>query len=144
MSVRLRSVKWLVACIVAAFVVALSWITFEDVGGVGGSQASRAAAIVYGTVVRDSSGSHLVIDEIWKSPTGQERLSIGGTIPLRVPSDSSVTVPDKAVIFFKYPVMRSSGPLHIGSIAYVHDGRVGSSGMPLTEFKKATLASPGT
>ena len=144
MSIRLRSVKWLVACIVAAFVAALAWITLEHLGAVGGSQESRAAAIVYGTVVRDSSGSHLVIDEIWKSSADQKNLSLGDTIPLQTSTDSSVTVPDKAVIFFTHPVMRSNGPLHIGSIAYVHDGRVGSSGLSFAEFKKACLASPGT
>ena len=140
---RLRSTKWLVVCIVAGFVAALAWITFEDLG-IGGSQASRAAAIAYGTVSRNQSEVHLVIDEIWKAPASGGDLVVGDSIPLHAPSDSSVIVPDKAVVFFTYPVFRHSGHLQIGSIAYVHNGTVGSSKMPVAEFKKMCLATPGT
>jgi hypothetical protein len=123
-------------------VAALVWIAFEDLSGDLRSEASRATAIAYGSVLQDASGSHFVIEEIWKNASNGYGLAIGTSIPLKTGGDSSAVIPDKAVVFFTHPVFSRNDRIQIGSVAFVHKGRVGSSAISVSELKGICGAAP--
>jgi hypothetical protein len=137
----------LLPCIIAAFLGALAWITFEDVSTLNDprSAASHAAAIVLCSVHPEQPNPHLVFEEIWKPGPSSNELSVGTSISFSPSGSSSDHLPSRAVVFFRRPIWSRSGNLQKDAIFYF-DGDVvrRSPQMTISELKAICVATPGT
>jgi hypothetical protein len=144
---RFGPLKWLLLCIVAAFLGALAWITFEDVSTLSDprSAASHAVAIVLCNVHREQPNPHFVVEEIWKPAPGAHDLSVGSSISFAPPGFASARTLSKAVVFFRRPLWSRTGKLQKNAVFYF-DGDVvlHSPRMTISELKAICVATPGT
>jgi hypothetical protein len=135
------ALKWLVACLVAAFVAALAWITIEDFsGGDPRSEVSDSTAVALCSVHADQANPQLVIEEIWKQPAAGDQLSLGMSISFAAPRNKSVPIASKAVVLFQ----TSRGRLRKSSVWYAEGDRLLYLNIPLTEFKALCATTPST
>jgi hypothetical protein len=144
---RFGPLKWWLSCIVAAFLGALAWITFEDVSTLNDprSAASHAAAIVLCSVHSEQPNPHLVVEEIWKlAPSGHD-LSVGTSISFTPSGPASARILSKAVVFFRRPLWSRNGKLQKDAV-FFFDGDVVllSPRMTISELKAICVATPGT
>jgi hypothetical protein len=135
-----RGLKWLLIGIGIAAVAWLVWITVQDLSPIDiHSQASRAAAIGYGTLHTASGSSHIIIDEIWKQSASGSPLTVG-TAVYTPPLGSGSRHPDGFIVFFTASGLSGSGPLRPGAIVAVYQGRVASEDMSLSDAKALCVA----
>src|SRR5436309_13079285 len=109
-----RAKRWIAFLLICAALVG-AWLVWHALYTVSPldmrTEASRADAVVYGSVREDSGRRQVVVEEIWKSSIETE-LRVGVAIPVpQLPHDAH---PERLVVFLE----RSSrdGRLHAGTI----------------------------
>lgn len=137
-----RRVKLLLLCIGPAIVVGLVWISVHDFSPINiRSQASRSAAIGYGTLHTSDGRSRIVIEEIWKQPASGSQLAIG-TAVYAPPLKSTHSPPDGFIVFFSRAPLSRGSPLRSAAIVAVYQDRVALEDISLSEAKTLCAADP--
>jgi hypothetical protein len=129
----IRSRRWITVVLIGgAVVVAWQWWnTLHNVPDLDiRAEAARSAAIVYGTVRDDAGRRSLVVDEIWKRPSGGSDLTVGMAIAVPLPPDAH---PERLVIFLERSPLASG--LRAGTILAVNDGQLGWPKMSVEDAK---------
>ena len=135
-----RGLKWLLIGIGIAAVGWLTWVTVQDLSAIDiRSQASRAAAIGYGTLHTANGSSHIIIDEIWKQSASGSSLTVG-TAVYAPPFGSDSQHPDGFIVFFHGTGLLGSGRLRSAAILAIYQGRVASENMSVSEAKALCVA----
>ena len=133
--------KWLLICVGAAVVGRLVWVTVEDLSPIDlRVQASRAAAIGYGTLHPVNGSSRIVIDEVWKQSASGSSLSVG-TAVYTSSADRGSRHPDGFIVFFGRAGLFGSGPLQSNAVVAVYKGRVATNDISVAEAKALCVAS---
>jgi len=136
-----RRWKWLLICTVAAVVVAIAWITVEELRPpLIRSQASSSAAIGYGTLRESTKHPKIVINEIWKRPSSGGNLAVGDVIA--VPAAAARVGADGFIVFFKRPWFSHGARLRVSPIVAVYHGRVPLEDISISEAKALCVATP--
>ena len=132
--------KWLLICLGAVVVGWLIWVTVEDLSPIDlRVQASRAAAIGYGTFHPVNGSSRIMIDEVWKQAASGSSLSVG-TIVYTPSADGGSWRPDEFIVFFGRAGLFGSGRLQSNAVVAVYKGRVATDDMPVAEAKALCVA----
>jgi len=135
------AVKWLIGCLVAAFVAAVAWITIEDFSsGDPRGEISTSDAVALCSVHADQPNPELEIEEIWKQPTAGERLTVGGSVSFIPPKDKSARVASQAVVLFR----NSNGRLRKTSVWYAKGDQLLFLDIPLSDLKALCATTPGS
>jgi len=136
-----RRWKWLLICTVAAVVVAIAWITVEELRPpLIRSQAPSSSAIGYGTLRESTKHPKIVINEIWKRSSSDGNLAVGDVIA--VPAAAARAGADGFIVFFKRPWFSHGARLRVSAIVAVYHGRVPLEDISISEAKALCVATP--